>query len=139
MAEVVPAQGAATGPRMLEVAGGSMLSPQAVRAAEAPGGTGGTAGAATEPAPPRRGVLGAVDAAAGSGLLARVMALIPLAAGVTQAVVGFMITKGTIPIVAAPLIGGWPRILVGTLVAATSAPTIMAAVARLTGRTLPGV
>lgn len=101
-------------------------APPAITPAPTPGAaTGPTATVATT---------GATAARVGASLLGRAMALLPIAAGLTQTIVGLLITKGTIPITAAPLIGGLPKFVVGGLVAATATPTLLGGVARLLGK-----
>jgi fructose-specific phosphotransferase system IIC component len=51
-----------------------------------------------------------------------------------QLAVGFLITRGTIPIAAAPLIGSIPKFIVGGLVAASSSQQILAGVRALLGK-----
>ena len=77
---------------------------------------------------------GAAQAAAGPSLLGRLMGLVPLAAGLTQAAVGFMITNGTISLAAVPLLGSVPGWIVGTLVGATAVGSIMQGVKAVLGR-----
>lgn len=49
-------------------------------------------------------------------------------------IVGLLITRGTIPITAAPLIGAVPKFVIGGLVAATATPTLLGGFARLLGK-----
>lgn len=72
---------------------------------------------------------------AGVSLLQRLAGLIPLAAGIAQIVVGFMITKGTIPLVAVPLLKSLPPFIVGALVSATAMGPVTAGLGKLLGKT----
>jgi hypothetical protein len=74
------------------------------------------------------------QASQGASLLKRALGLVPLLAGVAQLVVGFMITRGTIPIAGAPLIGSIPKVLLGGLVAGSSTQQIFAGVRALLGK-----
>lgn len=89
--------------------------------------------AATTPAQPTAPSAPAQQAKAGPGLLQRALGAIPLAAGLTQALVGFMITNGTISLAAVPLLGTVPGWIVGTLVGATAVTSIMQGVRAVLG------
>lgn len=135
---------AATGPRVVELAAGSTLLPAGASAASAaaPAGpqaaatpaAGEDAGSATSdskaaPAPQqaRRGV----------ALLGRLLGVMPLAAGLTQIMLGLMITRGTVSIAAVPLLGSLPKFLVGGLVASTATPSLMGGIMKLLGKDAP--
>lgn len=82
----------------------------------------------------KKATAGLKQALAGGGLLGRVLGLIPLAAGLTQAIAGFFITRGTISLAAVPILGSMPAFLVGSLVAATAMPSIMGGIGKLIGK-----
>lgn len=78
---------------------------------------------------------GSTQAKKGANMLGRIMGLIPLAAGVAQVLVGFMITRGTLGIGAVPLIGKLPPLIAGGLVSSTAVTSIMAGLGKILGKT----
>lgn len=124
---------AASLPRITYVApslsgpGGAVAAPPATPAAPAQP-------AAHTPAATLPAKTGAKQASKGVSLLGRVMGLIPLAAGLAQAIAGFFITRGTISLAAVPILGSLPAFLVGGLVAATAMPSIMQGIGKIIGK-----
>ena len=123
-------------PRVIEVAPGSTTLPAGVRAAApaAPPGAVPAAGAAPVVAAP-----GVQQAGRGVSLLRRALAIMPLATGLTQLVLGLMITKGTVSLIGVPLLGSLPKFIVGGLVASSAGPSVISGVMQLLGKQPPAV
>jgi hypothetical protein len=147
------AAAAPAGPRIVEIAGGSLSMPGGAGEGAGPPAPAGTAAPqATSPVPagqpaatPAPGTPASPAASApaqakgGVALLGRLLGILPLAAGLTQIVLGLMITRGTISIAAVPLLGALPKFITGGLVASTAMPSVMSGVMKLLGKEGPGL
>jgi hypothetical protein len=67
-------------------------------------------------------------------LLQRILGIMPVATGLTQALLGFFITNGRVSLAAVPLLSKLPPFLVGSLVAATAMPTLLQGIGKLIGK-----
>lgn len=124
---------AAPGPRVVEIASGSVTMPEGASASS--GTVPPPDPAAATPAPDSAMDAPApVQARKGAALLGRALGLMPLAAGLTQIVLGLMITRGTLSLAAVPVLGALPKFLVGGLVASTAMPSVASGVMKLLGK-----
>ena len=132
-----PPPPATQGPQIIEIAGSPVPpaatggAPHSVAPGQPPASTPANTAAAHSTA---SSPTGPVQAKAGASLLGRVLALLPIATGVVQVVLGLMITRGTVSLAAVPVLGALPKFVVGGLVTSTAMPSIMQGVRRLLGK-----